>query len=127
MFLDTGVGPESYSIISQSEIDAILSAKPEDRRGLIEGAAGVQKYHARRNETRRKLDRVEADLTRVFDIMSELESQLEPLAEQAELAREYHNYVARLRILQLAVLARDYETRQKRMQGLIEARDTNRA
>ena len=89
LFLDTGVGPESYSIISQSEIDAILSAKPEDRRGLIEGAAGVQKYHARRNETRRKFDRVEADLTRVFDIMSELETQLEPLAQQAELAREY--------------------------------------
>ena len=126
LFLDTGVGPESYSIISQSEIDAILSAKPEDRRGLIEGAAGVQKYHARRNETRRKLDRVDADLTRVFDIMSELENQVEPLARQAELAREYHNYVARLRTLQLAVLARDYETRQKRMQGLIEARDTNR-
>jgi chromosome segregation protein len=127
LFLDTGVGPESYSIVSQSEIDSILSAKPEDRRGLIEGAAGVQKYHARRNETRRKLDRVDADLTRVFDIMSELESQIEPLARQAELAREYHNYVARLRLLQLAVLARDYETRQKRMQGLLEARESNRA
>lgn len=126
LFLDTGVGPESYSIISQSEIDAILSAKPEDRRGLLEGAAGVQKYHARRTETRRKLDRVDADLTRVFDIMSELESQVEPLARQAELAREYHNYVARLRLLQLAVLARDYETRQKRMQGLLEARTQNR-
>ncbi|MDQ3812344.1 MAG: AAA family ATPase, partial [Armatimonadota bacterium] len=121
LFLDTGVGPDSYSIVSQSEIDAILSAKPEDRRGLIEGAAGVQKYHARRNETRRKLDRVQADLTRVADIMHELESQLGPLAEQAELAREYHNYLARLRTLQLAVLARDYETRLKRMEVLREA------
>src|SRR5918998_1620545 len=81
LFLDTGVGPETYSIVSQSEIDSILSAKPEDRRGLIEGAAGVQKYHARRNETRRKLDRVQADLTRVADIMSELDSQLGPLAQ----------------------------------------------
>lgn len=125
LFLDTGVGPDSYSIISQSEIDAILSAKPEDRRGLLEGAAGVQKYHARRQETRRKLDRVDSDLLRVFDITSELESQVEPLARQAELAREFHNYVARLRLLQLAVLARDYETRLKRMQGLHEAKEQN--
>src|SRR4028118_2113712 len=84
LFLDTGVGPETYSIVSQREIDSILSAKPEARRGLIEGVAGVQKYRARRAETRRKLDKVETDLLRVADITSELESQLAPLAEQAE-------------------------------------------
>jgi chromosome segregation protein len=122
LFLDTGIGPDSFSIISQGEIDAILSAKPEDRRNLLEGAAGVQKYHARRSETRRKLDRVQADLTRVADIMFELESQLEPLSLQAELAREYDNYVARLRVLQLAILARDYETRTKRMENLAESK-----
>lgn len=118
LFLDTGVGTESFSIISQGEIDAILSAKPEDRRNLIEGAAGVQKYNARRHETKRKLDRVEADLTRIADIMFELESQLEPLAMQAELAREHDNYVERLRVLQLAILARDFETRTKRLETL---------
>lgn len=122
LFLDTGIGPESYSIVSQRDIDSILSAKPEDRRGLIEGAAGVQKYRARRTETRRKLERVEADLTRVADIIYELEGQLAPLAEQAEIAREYNNYLARLRQLQLAILARDYETRLKRLQGLQEGR-----
>jgi chromosome segregation protein len=122
LFLDTGIGPDSFSIISQGEIDAILSARPEDRRNLLEGAAGVQKYHARRGETRRKLDRVQADLTRVADIMFELESQLEPLSLQAELAREYDNYVARLRVLQLAILARDYETRTRRMENLREAK-----
>jgi len=122
LFLDTGVGPDAYCIISQGEIDAILSAKPEDRRGLIEGAAGVQKYHARRTETRRKLDRVEVDLTRVADIMSELDGQLGPLARQAELAREYENYANRLRQLQLAVLARDYDVRVKRLVGLQEAK-----
>lgn len=118
LFLDTGVGTESFSVISQGEIDAILSAKPEDRRGLIEGAAGVQKYNARRQETRRKLDRVELDLTRVSDIMFELEAQLEPLAEQAEIAREHDNYIERLRVLQLAILARDYEVRTKRLETL---------
>lgn len=122
LFLDTGVGTESLSVISQGEIDAILSAKPEDRRGLIEGAAGVQKYNARRQETRRKLDRVELDLTRISDIMFELETQLEPLAQQAELAREHDNYVERLRVLQLAILARDYEMRIKRLETLTAAR-----
>jgi len=116
LFLDTGVGPESFSIISQGEIDAILSAKPEDRRNLIEGAAGVQKYHSRRQETRRKLDRVQVDLQRVADITFELEGQLGPLSQQAELALEYDNYVERLRVLQLAILARDFELRTKRLE-----------
>jgi chromosome segregation protein len=125
LFLDTGIGPDSYTIFSQSEIDSILSARPEDRRNLLEGAAGVQKYRARRTETRRKLDRVEGDLMRVADITSELEGQLGPLSQQAELAREHDNYVARLRILQLAILARDYDVRVKRLAGLHEARETN--
>jgi chromosome segregation protein len=125
LFLDTGIGPDAYSIVSQSEIDAILSAKPEDRRNLLESAAGVQKYRARRTETRRKLDRVDADLLRVYDITSELESQLAPLAEQAELAREYDALVARLKVLQLAILARDYDVRLKRMENLLEARGQN--
>ncbi len=125
LFLDTGVGPDAYTIISQSEIDSILSARPEDRRGLIEGAAGVQKYRARRTETRRKLDRVEADLLRVADITSELDSQLAPLAEQAELAREYDNLVQRLRSLQLAILAREYDVRLKRLCALEEQKTTN--
>ncbi|HEX8463974.1 MAG TPA: chromosome segregation protein SMC [Abditibacterium sp.] len=120
LFLDTGVGPDAGCIISQGEIDAILSAKPEDRRGLIEGAAGIQKYHARRTETRRRLEKVVADLVRVADITSELESQLEPLAGQAELAREYDSLVSRLKELQLAVLSRDYETRVSRLAGYQE-------
>ncbi|MBW3635188.1 MAG: chromosome segregation protein SMC [Armatimonadetes bacterium] len=111
LFLDTGVGPDAGCIISQGEIDAILSAKPEDRRGLIEGAAGIQKYHARRTETRRRLEKVVVDLIRVGDITSELEAQLEPLAGQAHLAREYDSLVSRLKELQLAVLARDYQNR----------------
>ena len=118
LFLDTGVGPDAYCIISQGEIDAILSAKPEDRRGLIEGAAGIQKYHARRLETRKKLERVEADLTRVRDIVSELDAQLLPLESQATLARQYDQLAARLKQLQLAVLSRDFQTRVLRLAEL---------
>ncbi len=116
LFLDTGVGPDAGCIISQGEIDAILSAKPEDRRGLIEGAAGIQKYHARRTETRRRLEKVVLDLLRVADITTELEAQLEPLASQAQLAREYDSLVSRLKELQLAVLSRDYENRVLRLE-----------
>ena len=115
LFLDTGIGADAGCIISQGEIDAILSAKPEDRRGLIEGAAGIQKYHARRTETRRRLDKVSVDLTRIGDITSELEKQVEPLARQAEIAREYDALVARLKGLQLATLARDYAARKMRL------------
>ncbi|RYX86289.1 chromosome segregation protein SMC, partial [bacterium] len=118
LFLDTGVGPDAYCIISQGEIDAILSAKPEDRRGLIEGAAGIQKYHARRTETRKRLEKVEADLTRARDIIAELDAQLLPLESQAVLARQYDSFAARLKQLQLAVLSRDFQTRVVRLAEL---------
>ncbi len=117
LFLDTGIGPDAGCIISQGEIDAILSAKPEDRRGLIEGAAGIQKYHSRRTETRRRLDRVSVDLTRIGDITSELEKQVGPLEQQAEIAREYDHLVARLKSLQLAILGRDYGARQTKLEA----------
>ncbi len=117
LFLDTGVGPDAGCIISQGEIDAILSARPEDRRGLIEGAAGIQKYHARRTETRRRLEKVVIDMVRVSDITTELDAQLEPLAGQARLAREYDSLVSRLKELQLAVLSRDYESRVSRLEA----------
>ena len=116
LFLDTGVGPDAGCIISQGEIDAILSAKAEDRRGLIEGAAGIQKYHSRRSETRRRLDKVSVDLTRIGDITSELEKQVGPLQQQAEIAREYDNLVARLKALQLAILGRDYSARLTKLE-----------
>ncbi len=115
LFLDTGVGPDAGCIISQGEIDAILSARAEDRRGLIEGAAGIQKYHSRRTETRRRLDKVSIDLTRIGDITSELEKQVGPLAQQAEIAREYDHLVARLKSLQLGVLGRDYGARKAKL------------
>ncbi len=117
LFLDTGVGPDAGCIISQGEIDAILSARAEDRRGLIEGAAGIQKYHSRRIETRRRLDKVSIDLTRIGDITSELEKQVGPLSQQAEIAREYDHLVARLKSLQLGVLGRDYGARRAKLEA----------
>ncbi len=108
LFLDTGLGGRgAYSIIGQGEIDAVLSARPEDRRELFEEAAGVKKYRYRREEALRKLERTETNLRRVCDIMAEIRGQLEPLAEQAEQAKRYTELQARLWDIEVGLLIRD--------------------
>ncbi|MBQ2119405.1 MAG: AAA family ATPase, partial [Peptococcaceae bacterium] len=90
LFMDTGLGREGLSIISQGKVDEILSLKPEDRRGLIEEAAGIIKYKYRKREAERKLKDTDEHLVRVEDIISELEERVGPLGEQAEKAKQYH-------------------------------------
>lgn len=104
LFLDTGVGKGAYSFVSQSEIDAVLSARAEDRRELFEEAAGIKKYRVKKREAVRKLDQAEANLTRVRDIIHELEGQREPLAEQAEEARRYRQLTERLQEIEVDLL-----------------------
>jgi len=124
LFFDTGIGADAYSIVNQSGIDAVLSIRAEDRRELFEEAAGVKKYRAKRDEAKRKLDRTEENLVRIRDIVHEIESQLEPLAEQVTLALEYENHLTRLRELQLSLLAWEYDVRLKRTGNLREQRAT---
>lgn len=107
LFLDTGIGREAYSFVTQGEIDSVLSAKPEDRRELIEEAAGIKKYRYRREEALRKLDKTQSNLHRVSDIMSEINGQLEPLAEQAEQASRYNELQTRLNEIEIGLLIRD--------------------
>jgi len=89
LFLDTGVGRNGYSIISQGKVQEILSQKSEDRRGIFEEAAGIMKYKVRKLEATRKLERTEQNLLRIGDIVHELAIQLEPLKEQSTKAREF--------------------------------------
>lgn len=89
LFMDTGLGRDGYSIIGQGKIDSILSTKSEDRRQIFEEAAGVSKYKYRKLEAERKLVQTMDNLTRVQDILSELEGQLEPLSRQSEKAKKY--------------------------------------
>ncbi len=89
LFMNTGVGREGYSIIGQGRIDEILSTKSEERRLVFEEAAGITKYKARKREAERKLENTRQNLLRIQDILTELESQLGPLAQQAETARRY--------------------------------------
>jgi len=90
LFMDTGLGSKAYSIIEQGKIGLILSSKPADRRALIEEAAGITKYKARRRQTQLKLDAAQQNLLRVNDIIREVEKQLESLKRQAQKARRWH-------------------------------------
>lgn len=89
LFYDTGIGKEGYSIIGQGQIDKILSGKPEERRELFDEAAGIVKFKRRKAATIKKLESEEGNLTRINDILSELEKQVGPLEKQSEKAREY--------------------------------------
>ncbi|MBQ1734586.1 MAG: chromosome segregation protein SMC [Lachnospiraceae bacterium] len=89
LFMDTGLGREGYSNISQGRIDEILSVKSTDRREVFEEAAGISKYRHRKEETERRLERTEENLLRIEDKISELELQVEPLRVQSEQAKKY--------------------------------------
>ena len=89
MFMDTGVGRDGYSIIGQGKISEIIGSKAEDRRQIFEEAAGITKYRSRKEEAERKLERTRENMTRVGDIISELEIQLEPLRIQSEKAKKF--------------------------------------
>jgi len=84
---DSGIGREMHVIVGQGQLDSVLQARPEDRRGFIEEAAGVLKHRKRKEKALRKLDSMQANLTRITDLTGELRRQLKPLGKQAEIAR----------------------------------------
>ena len=106
IFLGTGLGPRSYSIIEQGMISKLIEAKPEDLRNFIEEAAGISKYKERRRETENRIRRTHENLARLSDLREELERQLERLHRQAQAAEKYQEYKAEERQLkaQLAAL-----------------------
>ena len=107
LFMDSGVGRESFNIISQGEIGEILSNKPEDRRIIFEEAAEVLKYKKRKEEAIRKLERTHENLSRVNDIISELEQQVEPLRKQKETAEIYLKSKKELEQYEVALITHD--------------------
>lgn len=107
LFLDSGVGKESFNIISQGEVSKIISESNDDRRVVFEEAAGILKYKKRKEEALRKLDKTNDALDRVEDIINELEVQVVPLKEQSEKAREYKTLKEELENLEIALIAYD--------------------
>lgn len=103
LFMDTGLGREGFSIISQGKVDEILSLKAEDRRGLIEEAAGIIKYKYRKRDAEKKLADTEESMIRINDIISELSAQVGPLGEQAEKARQHRLWKSELDDLEISL------------------------
>ncbi len=103
LFMDTGVGREGYSIIGQGKIVEIISSKAEDRRQIFEEAAGITKYRYRKEEAERKLAHTHDNVLRVSDIITELETQLEPLRQQSEKAKKFLNLRDKLKTVEVNV------------------------
>lgn len=104
---DSGLGREMHVIVGQGQLDAVLRATPEDRRGFIEEAAGILKHRRRKERTLRKLDAMETNLTRLNDLAGEIRRQLKPLGRQAEVARAAQGIAAELRDAKARLLADD--------------------
>ncbi len=104
---DSGIGRELHVVVGQGQLDAVLSARPEDRRAFIEEAAGVLKHRKRKEKALRKLEAMQANLTRLQDLTVELRRQLKPLGRQAEVARRAQQVQADLRDARLRLLADD--------------------
>ncbi len=118
LVMDTGLGRDSLSIISQGNISAFADAKPEERRALFEEAAGVAKYKKRKNESLGKLNRTQDNLSRLEDIIVELERQVNPLKRQAKKAEVYKEKKAELEKVEISVLVDEIEKLNKEIEAL---------
>lgn len=107
LFLDSGAGKEAFSIISQGRIGEILNGRPEDRRTIIEEAAGVLKYKKRKMESLKKLDKTNDNISKIDLIINELSVSLEPLREQAEKAKKYTSFKSELESIEIGLLISD--------------------
>ncbi|MEY2423637.1 MAG: chromosome segregation protein [Acidimicrobiaceae bacterium] len=112
---DTGVGRQQHVIVSQGQIDAVLNARPEDRRLIIEEAAGVLKFRRRKEKAERRLAATEGNLTRVQDLLREVRRQLRPLERQADAARRHGDLVAELSGLRLHLAGRELSSLRSRL------------
>ena len=125
LLLDSGIAKESFNIISQGRVEEILSAKASDRRIIFEEAANVLKYKRRKEDALRKLDKTNENMNRINDIIAELESQVEPLKEQASKAEEYNNAKEELGSIEISLVThyiteynKEYELKSAKIETL---------
>ncbi|KRL93069.1 chromosome segregation protein SMC [Levilactobacillus hammesii] len=110
LLMDSGMGQDSFSIISQGRVEAIFNSKPEDRRNIVEEVAGVYKYRKHKEKAQRELEETMTYLHRVEDIVAELEGRLEPLEEQSSLAEDYLDQQKKFALLEKTQLVRQLHT-----------------
>jgi len=121
---DGGVGRQQHVIVSQGQIDGVLNARPEDRRAVIEEAAGVLKFRKRKERAERRLAATDGDLTRVKDLMREVRRQLRPLEKQAEAARRHSDLIQELTELRVHLAGRDIAELRAKLHANAEFRST---
>lgn len=114
---DAGVGRQQHIIIAQGQIDQALNARPEERRLIVEEAAGILKFRRRKERAQRRLDATEANLLRLQDLQREVRRQLRPLELQADAARRHGDVIAELRALKLVLAGRELRDRRQRLAG----------
>ena len=114
---DTGVGRQQHMIVSQTQVDAVLSARPIDRRAVVEEAAGVLKYRKRRERAERRLLGTDGDLTRISDLTSEVRRRLRPLEKQAEAARRHADLLSELEALRVYLAGNEIAELRKQLRA----------
>ncbi|OZU90349.1 chromosome segregation protein SMC [Virgibacillus indicus] len=120
LFMDSGLGREAFSIISQGKVEEILSSKAEERRSIFEEAAGVLKYKQRKKKAEYKLAETQENLNRIEDIIHEIEQQINPLKEQAETAEKYIDLKDQLKEKEISYLITEIETYHEQWQTLLD-------
>ena len=123
LFMDTGIGKDGYSIIGQGKIDEILSNKSEDRRNIFEEAAGIVKYRTRKQESEKKLERTKLNLLRINDILSEIETNIEPLKVQSEKAKKYLNLREELKNIEIGLFLYNIEKYKNNLEEIVKDED----
>ena len=126
LFYDTGIGKEGYSIIGQGQIDKILSNKPEDRRELFDEAVGIVKYKRRKIIAERKLEEERLNLSRVSDIINEIQRQIEPLKKQSDAAKEYLNLRDDLLLYESNFFVREVDAESKNIEDAKKSIEINK-
>ena len=121
LFMDTGIGRDGYSIIGQGKIDEILSNKSEDRRRIFEEACGIVKYRTRKLESEKKLEQTKLNLLRINDILSEIESGLEPLRIQSEKAKRYLELHESLKDVEVGLFIYNIDSYKEKLSQIVES------
>ena len=119
LFMDTGIGKDGYSIIGQGKIDEILSNKSDERRHIFEEAAGIVKYRVRKAESEKKLEQAKLNLLRINDIISEIETSIEPTRVQAEKAKQFLKLRDELKSIEIGLFIHNINDYKKRIEEVI--------
>lgn len=118
LFMDSGVGAKSYSVIEQGHIGKIVSQKPEDRRTFIEEAAGIVKFKSRKHEAQLKIEATEQNLLRLNDIISEIKRQIDSLERQAKKAERYKQIKEQIRDIELTIMSHQYAQQSQALEKM---------